>query len=183
MRRLSKAKKAALNTLAENSIERLPIPINKIVARYAHILQEEMEDDISGMLIPLAKPNDGKKWAIVVNKSHSSTRQRFTLAHELGHLLLHGYTLPHADRGYKLRFRNAKSSEGSVFEEVEANQFAAELLMPEDMLLEKLEGEGLEYVPAGEDEGEDPRLSRIANELKVSRQALAIRLSNLLLQY
>jgi Zn-dependent peptidase ImmA (M78 family) len=101
------------------------------------------------------------------------------MAHELGHLLLHGYTTPHADRGYKLRYRNSTSAEGSVLEEIEANQFAAELLMPENLLLEQLVDEGLEYVPVGDD-NDDPRLTKLAQQLKVSRQALAIRLSNLL---
>jgi Zn-dependent peptidase ImmA (M78 family) len=127
----------------------------------------------------LAEPLSGKDWVIVVNQTHAPARQRFTMAHELGHLLLHGYTTPHADRGYKLRYRNSTSAEGSVLEEIEANQFAAELLMPENLLLEQLVDEGLEYVPVGDD-NDDPRLTKLAQQLKVSRQALAIRLSNLL---
>jgi len=179
MKRLMRAQKAALQVLQAHNVTGFPIPIRKIAEKHAHLVQEDMEDEISGMLIPLTTPHQGKEWAIVVNRGHSLARQHFTLAHELGHLLLHGYTTPHADRGYKLRYRNSTSAEGSVLEEVEANQFAAELLMPETFLLEKLVKEDLEYVPVG-DEDDDPRLTKLARELKVSRQALAIRLSNLL---
>jgi Zn-dependent peptidase ImmA (M78 family) len=180
MKRSLRAQKAALRVLQENNVTSLPIPMRQIAGKHAHVFQEVMEDDISGMLIPLSPPRNQKEWAIVVNQDHSQARQRFTLAHELGHILLHGYTTPHADRGYKLRYRNSASATGSVLEEVEANQFAAELLMPEHLLLQKLERESLEYVPVGDDE-DDPRLTKLARELKVSRQALAIRLSNLLI--
>jgi len=179
MRRSLRAQREATRVLQANKITSFPIPVKRLAAEHAHVLYEDMEDEISGMLIPLSKPSTEKQWAIVVNRAHVPSRQRFTIAHELGHLLLHGYTSPHADRGYKLRFRNSTSAEGSVLEEVEANQFAAELLMPEDLLLGKLVDEGLEYVPVGDDD-DDPRLTKLARELKVSRQALAIRLSNLL---
>jgi Zn-dependent peptidase ImmA (M78 family) len=180
MRPALRARKAAEKVLQTNRVISFPVRVDKIAQVYALLVYEQMDDDISGILLPLQKSHNGKDWAIVVNKTHARVRQRFTVAHELGHLILHGYTTPHADRGYKLRFRSSTAAQGSVWEEVEANQFAAELLMPEGLLLEKLVGEGLEYVPAG-DEEDDPRLTKLAHELRVSRQALAIRLSTLLL--
>jgi len=179
VKRAQRAQRTALRVLQQNNVTGLPVPVREIAENHAHIFYEDVDDEISGMLIPLSPPRDGKAWAIVVNRNHAKTRQLFTLAHELGHLLLHGYTTPHADRGYKLRYRNSKSAGGNVLEEIEANQFAAELLMPEDLLLARVADCGLEYVPAGDDD-DDPRLTRLARDLKVSRQALAIRLSNLL---
>ena len=119
-----------------------------------------------------------RPWLIIVNSEHHASRQRFTLAHELGHLLLHDYTEPHADRGYVIRFRDGRSSAGRVREEIEANQFAAELLMPRDLVLQRASALRLEYVPL--DAEDDPAVTELARAFGVSRHALLIRLSNLL---
>ena len=103
---------------------------------------------------------------------------RLSVAHELGYLLLHGYKTPHADRGFKVRLRSAQSSDGSVAEEIEANRFAAELLMPTRLLLERLEEIEIDFAPQLEESHE--QLVEIAGDFKVSKQALEIRLSNLL---
>lgn len=62
---------------------------------------------------------------IYINDAYSSTRKTFTLAHELGHYLLH-------EGQEKLRFDVFDYSSDSkiVLEETEANYFAASLLMP-----------------------------------------------------
>lgn len=64
---------------------------------------------------------------IYLNKDFSSARKIFTLAHELGHYMLHS-----KDR--KLRvdvFDYSKDTQESI-EETEANYFAASLLMPKE---------------------------------------------------
>lgn len=63
---------------------------------------------------------------IFVEANHSNTRQRFTIAHELGHLLLHPDTYIHRDTKRQIH--------SSSYKEREANQFAAELLMPRWMV-------------------------------------------------
>lgn len=63
---------------------------------------------------------------IFVEKLHSKTRQRFTIAHELGHLMLHPDTFIHRDTK-KVMLSNS-------FKEKEANSFAASLLMPQWMV-------------------------------------------------
>lgn len=61
-----------------------------------------------------------------INRFDISQRQRFTLAHELGHYLLgHGEQL---DTNTKL-YRNTNTSQS--YEEMQANSFAAEIVMPE----------------------------------------------------
>jgi len=76
----------------------------------------------------IRKHND--TFVILVDSSKPTTRQRFSIAHELGHLFLHlGYdnktywNSVSEEDSFKLR-------NGVSFEEQEANQFAAELLMP-----------------------------------------------------
>jgi Zn-dependent peptidase ImmA (M78 family) len=131
------------------------------------------------MLVPLDIPTRGKAWAIVVNQRNPEVRKRFTVAHELGHLIMHRFTRTHADNKFGVRFRDGRSSEGTDLEEIEANQFAAELLMPEAIVLEKVRrrGIGLDYgmdSPVAQEQ-----LRNIAEELGVSLQALSIRLANL----
>ncbi|MCC7302799.1 MAG: ImmA/IrrE family metallo-endopeptidase [Bacteroidia bacterium] len=60
---------------------------------------------------------------IVINKTHLADRQRFSLAYELGHLVMHSHTLPSHDRDISH----------------EANLFAAGLLMPENELKKDFE--------------------------------------------
>ena len=127
------------------------------------------------MLVPL----DGGEWAILVNADHAKARQRFTIAHELGHLLLHGYTTAHADRAFK--FRDARSSEGSALEEIQANQFAAELLMPRELLLKAVRARPLDHAAdAADDDAFDAWLASLARRFDVSKQAMAIRISSVL---
>lgn len=62
---------------------------------------------------------------IAVNRGENARRQRFTLAHELGHLLLHPLTHHHRDTRYQ---------PGTSLWEQQANRFAAEILMPAQMV-------------------------------------------------
>lgn len=173
MRAIDRARREARRVLEKVKVRRLPVPVEKIARSFgADIVYESMSGEISGMLVPVELGS----WVIVVNKDHPEVRRRFTIAHELGHLLLHGYVTPHADKSFKVRRRDTASSDGSILEEIEANQFAAELLMPEDMLLKKFREEGLDYAPVLE---EDSQLAEIAEQFKVSRQALSIRLSSI----
>lgn len=66
---------------------------------------------------------------IIVNKSFSNDRKRFTIAHELGHLLMHD------ERNFVISdFKTEK------MKEAEANQFASEFLMPENEIRNSLYG-------------------------------------------
>lgn len=177
MRRTQRAIREARRVLEQNHISSAPVDVESLARQWAHVIKQNLGEDISGMLVPLPNPLDQRHWAIVVNKSHSVVRQRFTMAHELAHLLLHGYTSAHADRGFKVRLRDSHSSEGSVLEEIEANNFAAELLMPESLLRQQLENHTIEYAP--EDPSNERQLARLAREFNVSKQALSIRLSGL----
>jgi hypothetical protein len=174
---VSRPVREARRLLVEERVKAPAVPVERIAKKLAHIVPESLPEDISGMLVPLNPPLRSKSWAIVVNKANASVRRRFTIAHELGHLLMHNFTAPHADKGFKVRFRNLLSSDGSVREEIEANQFAAELLMPEELLLPRLEELGLDY--ALETKRDLTKLAELAEEFGVSQQALQLRLGNL----
>lgn len=68
---------------------------------------------------------DGLTYRIVYNDTQSKERQRFTLAHELGH-----YFLGHLDENETIIRRNDLSEEFKKIAEFEANRFARDLLAP-----------------------------------------------------
>jgi len=128
------------------------------------------DSDISGFVV-----RRDHVTAIGINSNHSPVRQRFTLAHELGHVLLHPPTTQelHIDRQFSVKFRDEKSSQGLDLEEREANLFAAELLMPRRCLLPELsQNDGIDL------EG-NTAIDAMAKRYDVSSQAFAIRLSTL----
>ncbi len=174
MRLVNKAWQEAAEVLAKHRVKRAPVDVRRIAEEYAHVMERPLAGDVSGVLVPI----DGGAWAILVNATHSASRQRFTIAHELGHLLLHGYTAPHADRGFK--FRDARSSEGSAMEEIQANQFAAELLMPRDLVLKAVHARALDHgADAADDAAFDAWVAALAAKFGVSKQAMTIRVSSL----
>jgi Zn-dependent peptidase ImmA (M78 family) len=173
-RRAARAARAILQ--AEGAT--IPVPVEDIAKKHGLIVRERLPAEISGMLVPLPQSVSNLKWAIVINDLDPPVRQRFTIAHELGHLLLHKYAAPHADGRVQVRFRDEESAKGSVREEIEANQFAAELLMPEEQVRAHLRL-GHDMM----DSENDPKIMRLiqtlAKRFGVSVQALSLRIGNL----
>jgi Zn-dependent peptidase ImmA (M78 family) len=165
--------------LARGEKKRFPVPVERIALKYAIVVREDLPSDVSGMLVPLPLVQGNRKWAIVVNKQDAPVRQRFTIAHELGHLLIHKYPTPHADGRLQVRFRDEKSAAGSVREEIEANQFAAELLMPERYVRTWAKKQEFDVADQLVDAAAMRGLTQLANKLKVSVQALSFRIANL----
>lgn len=127
-----------------------------------------LNEEVSGFLYRTG----GSAPIIGVNMEHPLARRRFTIAHEIGHLVLHPKTGVHLDQ-VMVQMRNSRSSDGSNHEEVEANRFAAELLMPEDFLLADLGSMGALHA-------DDSRnIEQLATRYIVSVQAMTIRLSTL----
>ena len=97
--------------------------------------------------------------------------------HELGHYLLHEGEQVHLDTSpdsFTINLRNLESSKGENNDEREANLFAAELLMPAELLREELESVGdIELL------GSSEFLEKLAKKYKVSVQALTFRLAYL----
>jgi Zn-dependent peptidase ImmA (M78 family) len=131
------------------------------------VIEQDLEDHISGLLV--IKDSQG---TIAVNKSHHLNRQRFSIAHEIGHYVLHAPGGGVFIDATPVFFRDTISQEGRSLEEIAANTFAAELLMPHAQLLEILRREPL-------DAFDDGALRRVAGMFGVSAQALTIRLTRL----
>jgi len=170
MNRLQKARLKAQQVLQENNINGPYVDVFDLAQKYASVIEQELSDEVSGVFIP-----KGDRKYIVVNRNHPPVRKRFTVAHELGHALLHEYSTAHADK--KFRFRDARSSEGSALEEIEANQFAAELLMPRKWIVKDIEQCPFELEQSDEhDDNFDTWVAELARNYDVSKQAMRIRL-------
>jgi Zn-dependent peptidase ImmA (M78 family) len=82
---------------------------------------------------------NNEEFCIHLNQNRHKNRERFTLAHELGHLFMHmGYLIDSA------KWNSLSKIEESVFyrdnsysiDEYEANEFAASFLMPKDEFID-----------------------------------------------
>lgn len=155
--------------LRENGFYSVGFDINKLVKTLKIDLVKKVFDfdsDISGLL---AISND--KVIISVNTLEDPKRQRFTIAHELGHLKLHSKEQPvFIDKAPKVMYRNNASTTGEIHKEREANAFAAALLMPKNLIADVIDN--CDY------DGNDV-IKFLAKEFKVSEQAMSFRLSNL----
>lgn len=146
----------------------VPVPVEEIARRLGlELVARVLADDVSGLLL---RPEGGKS-AIVVNQRHSLARQRFTIAHELGHLRLHKGRPMVVDH-VRVNLRDARSGAAVDREEIEANAFAAELLMPRALVLAEIQR------AAGR--GHSTQLAAdLAVGFGVSKQAAEYRLVNL----
>ena len=72
------------------------------------------------------------------NPNGSLVRQRFAITHEIGHFVLHKKQASEkifVDKDFLVKYRNSKSYSSSEHrDEQAANAFAAELLMPENLI-------------------------------------------------
>ena len=157
----------AENLLDNEGVLRNPVPIESLARRLgAELSFQPFDKDMSGMLY-----REGPRVVIGVNSAHAKTRQRFSIAHEIGHLLLHEGRPMFIDRDGRLDRRDEVSALGTDTEEIEANRFAAALLMPRPLLAEavgRLHRNGQAVSP-----------EVLAKRFEVSVQAMEYRLINL----
>lgn len=140
----------------------LPIdPVRIARSLGINVYSAKLAPTLSGLVTRL-DPNGGTD--IYVNSEHAPVRQRFTAAHELGHYFA-VENEPGGESQVFVHRRDALSACGTDHEEIFANQFAAELLMPE-LDVRRLEGVGLEPID-------------LARRFNVSLDAMNIRLKSL----
>lgn len=150
--------------LAKRPSGELPVNVRALAKGLGINVQlADFGDEVSGVLI---RKDDTAM--IGVNWLHHPNRQRFTIAHEIGHHQLHeGGTF--VDKNTSLRFRTQVSGSGTDTEEQEANLFAAMLLMPEDMVRKTAKEHPFEV-------DDEDQLRSFADRFGVSSQAMLIRL-------
>jgi len=123
----------ARRVINELGISKAPVDVVNVAARFAVQIKEEMfPDDVSGAL------HRGPEHSVIaVNLAHPETRRRFTIAHELGHFFLHRDAPAHYDPQHLVGSHFRAKVTGTMWDarEIEANKFAAELLMPRKLVL------------------------------------------------
>jgi len=129
--------------------------VREIKAPMAHGLAS-----CEGMLV--RNPQDDTEWGIFFNGNSPVERQRFTIAHELGHFVLH--------RGQRPSFSCDKESVFSGADllrniEREADDFASNLLIPGDLLRDAISDRRIDL----------HILSALAKRFQVSFESLCIR--------
>ena len=158
----------AMKLLQQSDALALPVNLNRVVEHLGLSLNEKpLENEYSGFLAV-------KEKTIVVNLRHPPARRRFTIAHEIGHYQLHrgSEDIPvFIDRAVYHRKESVAGVDHVM--EMEANAYAAGLLMPEALLDEYLEDH-----PALDLE-KPADIKTLAEEFEVSRPAMEFRLINL----
>lgn len=162
--------RVAREILTKFKVEKAPVPIERIAKGLGAALQFEPfegKDDVSAILF-----RDDKRTIIGVNSAHARTRQRFSIAHECGHLLLHKGKM-YVDA--RVNFRDSISGLAVDPEEIEANALAAEVLMPRAFIVVELEKLLQKY----ESHDDEQIIRELARIFEVSQQAMEFRLKNL----
>ncbi|MDQ3076915.1 MAG: ImmA/IrrE family metallo-endopeptidase [bacterium] len=108
-------------------------------------------------------PENG--YELLVNENHPIGRQRFSIAHELGHFILHNTEIVELGK---------LNRDGDSIMEEEADALAAEILMPKELIEDYIrnENEDTEVISKS-------LIEKIADKFKVSRVVAIIRLREL----
>ena len=99
------AEAAAIKLLGETYAGGPPVPVEQITAAQgARLTYEAYEGNVSGLLYR------DKDLVVIGVDSRAPTRQRFTIAHELGHLIMHKGQRVFVDRLVRMNLRDGSSS-------------------------------------------------------------------------
>lgn len=169
---LNKIERKADAIIRENGISSPSIPVETIAKKKGlNVIAYNLGAEISGVLVVSAGMG-----TIGFNPGDHKGRQRFTIAHELGHFILHTNSSDELfiDKEYLVKYRKDKPyTNGELRQELEANAFAAALLMPKVFIAEELEKS--EYA----DLAEVKLIEKLAKVFNVSVPAMTYRLTNL----
>ncbi len=153
---------------------------DKIIEKSLEFWQSHGKMDIdqfareNGILV--YKDNEQRKGAVSYNKEKDlyeiavkDPRDNFTIAHEIGHILKHKKELKNGTLGRK------SEESGSKIMEYEADSLAAEILMPEEYVLQYMQDEN----KTGKEFLDEKFIKECAKHFDVNPPAMNIRLKNL----
>lgn len=147
-----------------------PVPIEDFAKELGIQILSAPNKKFSGALLKA----EGKYY-IGINSLESSYRQRFSIAHEIAHYILHSnHDTAFFDEPFEVFMRDEHSSTGTDRREIEANQLAAQILMPRPWVEEefrKLE----KHAP-------EEQIKIMASKFDVSEPAMTFRMLNLALK-
>jgi predicted transcriptional regulator len=165
------ARAAAEKLVASLGIQAAPVDVEQVAsALRLRVVHEDLGEDVSGLLV-----SRGRSAGIAVKRGDAPVRRRFTIAHEIGHFVLGHHIqrneMVHADQHHQVIYRSQSASQGLDPLEVQANQFAASLLMPAKIIREE--------VASLRKPLQEADVKALAQRFRVSEQAMTIRLTTL----
>jgi Zn-dependent peptidase ImmA (M78 family) len=164
----------ACSLIQKYGISEPPIPVEEIAkGEGAIIVRHHFEGSESGFTL-----RSKDQTIIGINTRTSRRRQRFTIAHEIGHLKMHEGRLI-VDHSVRIDRRDDVSSIGTDRQEIEANAFGAALLMPQHFVVDYVRRFASHR---SNDPGPFTReelISQLARDFDVSVEAMGFRLINL----
>lgn len=144
-------------------MEQKPVRVGELAKELGlRVTRSPLQPSISGLIKPSADTSSG--FEIFVNKFENLERQRFTLSHEMAHYLLHREDIGSGITD-TIMYRSGLSSR----KEAEANQLAALIVMPPEVVEVELDRLGGLHSPTV--------LEELAQQFRVSVPAMRIRLS------
>ena len=152
--RKKSAKTLAQKLIKDCKIKSSPVSLRTIIehlqtSHNLHVVGQSFGPNISGLLVKCTDL-DKEKFVIGFNQDEPWCRRRFTIAHEIGHLLF-GHTCD-------------KSNINKKHNETEADIFAAEILMPKNILKKDFKT--------------NPKIDFLAKQYLVSQQAMGIKITS-----
>ncbi len=158
----SYARKMARKVLKDYKLNQVPTDLKKLVEGLGlKFIELNDPEDIDGAILEI----DGKPKMAVLNTTKSIARQRFTLAHELGHIFLNHTKRDIYDAEMSREGEDQISSKSNKPpKEIEADVFASELLIPYEQLKKNKDKLG--------------DLDALAELFQVSKQAMTIAITN-----
>ncbi|ASJ91607.1 ImmA/IrrE family metallo-endopeptidase [Porphyrobacter sp. CACIAM 03H1] len=149
-------------SILQRHLSEVPVKLGALASELGlEVFKSPLRPGISGLIEPSHSAPSG--FRIKINRHESVERQRFTLAHEISHFLLHRELIRNGVIDDTMYRSNLSSRH-----EIEANKLASKIVMPEaavDMLRRKYSGHSFEEMT-----------HLMAKDLRVSEPAMRIKL-------
>jgi IrrE N-terminal-like domain len=143
-------------------VSAFPVKVGELASELGlKVIRAPMAPKISGLIQPSDEAESG--FEIKVNKYELPERQRFTVAHEIAHYLLHRHDIGSGVVD-SIMYRSSLTSR----KETEANRLAADIVMPAKLVSRELDRLGGLRIPGVVDE--------MAAIFRVSVPAMKVRL-------
>lgn len=124
--------KTEFRPIVEGHMASVPVKVGQLARDLGlEVKAATLKPGISGMI---ARANTPAGFEIKVNRHENSLRQRFTIAHEIAHFLLHSELIGDGVED-SILYRSPKMGDAR---EAEANRLAAEILMPRAKIIDYL---------------------------------------------
>ena len=156
-----------LKEILERYLADCPVKLGQLAKELdVSILVSSMTTGVSGQI-----KREDDRYTIRVNRHEARERQRFTIAHELAHFLLHRHIIDGSPDGIKDNVLYRSGEPERV--ELEANRLAVDIIMPMHLVMKVLSDEFNGVVT-------EAAIESLAERFQVLKAAMEIRLSTMM---